>query len=356
MSSSVRLNITDKKKLKKELIDSKLRKFEQELQKLYTIIEEYPFLKDFEGKFKLLKTAYKTKLETISIDDIDYERHIYIANATESEYMEKLFELKSKILIEKDRYIKVISKYKINEDVTKIEEFFEDESSELEVMLELVKNMDESEAKRISLLEHPLEIKLKEVKVIYLKLFNTQLIKEELQNKFDKFDDAEKIIAKEMLSQKIIEKKRYRKFMHHHYQNQQKEELQTIQESFESLGYKFDEDIQDNTLQYITTDDSKYKIAIRVVNGQISLVFTRLLQKGTHLSEYEKAKDVQKAKKWCSDFDKVKAVMIQNGLHIDENARIEPTLENIRYEEIEIKEFELLRDAEKLNDYMRKPD
>jgi hypothetical protein len=117
--------------------------------------------------------------------------------------------------------------------------------------------------------------------------------------------------------------------------NQQSEEFKRIQESFESLGYTFEEDIKDNTLQYISTNDHEYKIAIRVVDGKVSLAFTRLVPKGTTLSEYEKAKYIEKANQWCNDFDKVKAVMQTNGLALDEKMRVEPTVENIWYEEVD---------------------
>jgi len=67
----------------------------------------------------------------------------------------------------------------------------------------------------------------------------------------------------------------------------------------------------------------------------VSLAFTRLVPKGTTLSEYEKAKDLEKANQWCSDFDKVKAVMQANGLAVDEEMRVESTVENIWYEEVD---------------------
>jgi len=335
MSAMMSLSVTQKKKIRKDLINSKMLKFSDELMKILAVIAEYPFLKDFENDLQELKKSYKAKLEEISINDIDYEQHKYIANITESEYMQKLFELKSKIFIQKDRYLSVISKYEISKNIKRIEEYFKDENNELEIFIELVRKIDMKEADRISSLKHPIEFKIKEAKVTYLKLFNTTLIKDEIQSNMNEFDYMEKEKVKIFLSQKMIDKKSYREFMHKHYLNQQNQELHTIQKSFETLGYSFDEDIKENILQYISTKDDEYKIAIRVVDSQVSLVFTRLIKRGMTLSQYEKAKDIQKAKEWCSNFENIKKVMLQNGLNIDENARLEPTLESIRYEEVD---------------------
>jgi len=40
--------------------------------------------------------------------------------------------------------------------------------------------------------------------------------------------------------------------------------------------------------------------------------------------------------KWCNDVNKVKTLMQSNGMEVDEDMRVEPTLENIRYEEVDL--------------------
>ena len=111
--------------------------------------------------------------------------------------------------------------------------------------------------------------------------------------------------------------------------------MQTFGLHLTALGYTFEEEIQEDKLQHITTQDKEYKIALRVVNGKISLAFTKLIPKGHTPSQYEKAKDTQKAKKWCSDFDKIKQELAKNGLSVSEELRVEPEVQEIRYEEVD---------------------
>ena len=331
----MRLSVTEKSKILKDLKHRKLQSFNKEVEKLLKIVEQFHFLDKYKKELEILKQGFSTKLDTITMHDMDYEYHDRIANEAESTYNQKLFEIKTKILSKKDRYLAIIANYKIKDTTKYIEDFIEDESSELKLMLGLVKNIDEEEYERINSLSNTIDLKLKESKVIYLKLLNTRLIKEELEDKFDDLNSEEKEIAKTLLEQKMIDKKRYRDFMHEHYMNQQSEEFKRIQESFESLGYTFEEEIKDNSLQYIDTPDSEYKIAVRVADGKLTLAFTRLVLKGTDLTQYEKAKDMEKANQWCGDFDKIKAVMETNGMVVDEEMRVEPTVENIRYEEVD---------------------
>jgi hypothetical protein len=336
MSSMMRLDIKEKTKILKDLKHRKIQHFNKEIQKLFTIIEEHHFLDAYKEELEALKKGFIEKLNTITMNDLDYERHDYIANQAESEYIQKLFDLKSRILSKKEKYLAIIANYEIKDTTKYIEDFIQDEKKEFELMLDMLKRIDEEEHSRIMALDNALELKLKEAKVTYLKLLNTRLIKEDLQSMIDTLGPDEQEQVAELLQQRYIDKKTFQTFMHTHYMNQQSEEFKRIQESFESLGYTFEEDIKDNTLQYISTNDHEYKIAIRVVDGKVSLAFTRLVPKGTTLSEYEKAKDIEKANQWCSDFDKVKAVMQANGLAVDEEMRVEPTtVENIRYEEVD---------------------
>ena len=335
MSSMMRLSVTEKNKILKDLKHRKLQRFNKEVDKLRKIIAQYHFLDQYMEELENLKKGFAEKLNTITMHDMDYERHDSIANNAESVYNQKLFELKSKILSKRDKYLAVIANYEIKDNTKYIDDYISDENKELELMLGLVKNMNEEEFNRIMQLENSLDLKLKEAKVIYLKLSDSMIIKDELESMLPDLNANEKEVAQKLLAQKMVDKKTYRNFIHEHYMNQQSEELLKIQESFESLGYTFEEEIKDNTLQYIDTNDSEYKIAIRVQDGQVTLAFTRLVLKGTELSEYEKAKDIEKANQWCGDFDKIKAVMIGNGMEVNEEMRIEPTFENIRYEEVD---------------------
>jgi len=336
MSALMRLSVTEKNKILKNLKHDKLRKFNKELQKLQKIINEYPVLEKYNKELEQLKQDYINKLNTITTHEVDYERHNQVANTIESTYNQKLFSLKSKILSNRDKYLEVISNYNIVDNTKYIEDFFQDETKEYEAILNIIKKMDSEEYNRIKNLDNDFELKFKEAKVIYQKLNNSKLIKDEIETRLEEFDDELYKKAQNMLKKKFIDKKEYMALLDDYYMSQQNLEHQKIQSSFEQLGYTFEEDIKDNQLQYISTKDDEYKIAIRVNNGKVTLAFTRLIPKGATLSEYDKAKDVEMAHKWCSDVDKVKALMQSNGMEMDEDIRVEPTFDNIRYEEVDV--------------------
>ena len=336
MSSLMRLSVTEKNKILKDLKHDKLRKFNKELQKLQKIINEYHVLEKYNKELEQMKQEFNNKLNEITTHEVDYERHNQVANTIESTYNQKLFSLKSKILSNRDKYLEVIANYKIVDNTKYIDDFFEDKTKEYEAILNLIDKMDSKECERIKKLDNDFELKLKEAKVTYQKLSNTQLIKEEITDRIEEFDEDLSQKAQNMLEKKFVDKKEYMILLDAYYMSQQHLEHQKIQSSFEQLGYTFEEDIKDNQLQYISTEDDEYKIAIRVDDGKVTLAFTRLVLKGTVLSEYDKAKDMEMSHKWCSDLDKVKALMQSNGMEVDEDMRVEPTLDNIRYEEVDV--------------------
>ena len=79
----------------------------------------------------------------------------------------------------------------------------------------------------------------------------------------------------------------------------------------------------------------EYKIAANLVNNRLTTVFVRILsdeEKIQNLTYYEKIKDVEKAKEWCKDYDKLLNTLKELGVAMKVEGRIEPSPDNIRYE------------------------
>jgi hypothetical protein len=192
MSSLMRLSLKEKKNIIKDLIHDKQSKFNKKVQKLLDIIQKNLFLDRFTDEVKELQKEFKQRLKTIDIHDVDYEVHYSKANQIDEEFTKKLIALKSKIISFRDQIIIArINNYTVSTDIKSIEDYLKDENGEFKVFLELVKNLDNNQYERIKALDIKDDLKLKEAKVIYLKLSYTQLIKEELQDMLEELDTKE---------------------------------------------------------------------------------------------------------------------------------------------------------------------
>lgn len=89
--------------------------------------------------------------------------------------------------------------------------------------------------------------------------------------------------------------------------------MEKITKSFEQLGYSFEEIVLYEK-GYIDTQNKKYKIAYRVENGKLSLAFTRFVDSEVKINKYEREKDKQMAKKWCSNFKKITELLAKDGV------------------------------------------
>jgi DNA-binding transcriptional ArsR family regulator len=69
-----------------------------------------------------------------------------------------------------------------------------------------------------------------------------------------------------------------------------------------------------------------YILRIKYENDGIKIMFVRYVEDEGSLSEYEKHKDISIAKKWCSDYDKIKQLLSQEGIVIEDKQRIEPEM------------------------------
>jgi len=300
--------------VKKSINKQKLDRFNKKLTPLKKEIAKYKFLEEFVPKVDELKENYKNELNNIKSKYDDW--YMDEANQLEVKYSNKLLELKTEVFSKRDFYLEVCSKYEIKSQDKYIE--ISSKNENLEIMLNLLKQQNEKEYQRIKNLNTNLDLQLLEAKIIYQKLLNTKLIKDEIKELND-----EKL--NHFLSQTIIEKEEYQKELKKHYFSQKI--LPTLKENLKNLGYTFEES---GDILYFNTDEEEYKVGVRLSGENINFVFTKFGEKG---SEYEQQRDKEKAKKWCGDFDKLKKEMSKNGIELDEVVRIEPD-EKIKYERV----------------------
>lgn len=86
-----------------------------------------------------------------------------------------------------------------------------------------------------------------------------------------------------------------------------------------------------------------YKVQVRLdENNQIYFRLVKFSD-STVVTEYERQKDMEIAKQWCQDYDKILSLLKENGIYIDNIKRIEPENMEITYilrEEKKIKQEE----------------
>ena len=89
---------------------------------------------------------------------------------------------------------------------------------------------------------------------------------------------------------------------------------------------------ENSQILYIDTEDKNYKIMMKIKDGKITSKFVKLVDKKDYTpSEYEKIKDKEKMKKWCSDFDRLKEKLKEKGIIINDLKAIYKLEKNINY-------------------------
>jgi hypothetical protein len=109
------------------------------------------------------------------------------------------------------------------------------------------------------------------------------------------------------------------------------------------LGYSFQGEVEIGKKGYINTDDKKLKVKYLFNENGINFVFVRV--GNDNISYDEEIKTLQKAKKWCRDFDKLNEELKKEGIELfDEDKkesifRKEPeAIKDIIFEELESEE------------------
>ena len=227
--------------------------------------------------------------------------------------------------------VKVLSSY----DFTQFKEKIFAPKNELETVLKRVKKISPKEYERVKKLDIDEKLKLKEAKVIYQRLLYTQIFKSEIEAVLEDAPVALKEKFKKLQAKEIIYKDEYEKLMDEYYNQESNEvSIDKITQAFEEMGYKF-ESVVENEKGYINTDKEDYKIAYRIENGKLSLAVTRFVDGNIKINEYEKAKDKEFAKKWCSDFEKISELLEKEGILLHKEMLKEPDEVDIIYEKID---------------------
>ncbi len=331
--------------LKKEFIKLK--------SDLYKLIKEQNFVEAFE---RILITL--PRLKTIKDKDDRKEKikkHIQgepkITLRDTSDKLERIYkenEALDKLRLEIKSYIDMIKD--LDEDVLK----------DLQPLIKQVENS--TDKGQLESLVEKLKLEYKKLKK---KITLTNIYKEDIKNMIEKTTIKEIIEkGKRLLEKKYISNEEFSEFYEEYIvlssqEKKKKEVIDKLKKSFEELGYKFEED--ENTdikllkgdITYLDTPlGSEYKLAIKLEGNKLITRFTRLVadeRELANLTEYDKIRDVEKAKEWCSDYNRLLTVMEKNGVEMEPKLIVEPNIDKIYYE-IATEVYELLRRKKKKED------
>ena len=294
----------------------------------------------------LLKKAASLDKNTFDEGDFDFLDEVESFEAVKDlgEFEKKLNKLEN-FIKEKNRisdFLDDVKDYSIDEEIKKIDEFLQSPSKKRDKKFELILQKlylyNEKEAKRIENLDVPDEYKLKEIKVVY----QQERLKEYLQSRtkeiLEEFKGDEEFETRfEKRLKESLKNLNEREFYDILYEIDEykalrelnKKRAEEIKKQLEKLGYVFEKkELEFDEVGYIKTPD-RNKIKYRFdKNGEVSFVYVAL--KGADLNEYEKNLLKESVKKWCNDYDKIKASL---GFEIDEEYRSEIDIENIIFEE-----------------------
>ena len=324
--------------LKKEFIKLK--------SDLYKLIKEQNFIEAFE---RILITL--PKLRTIKDKD------------KRKEEIKKHIQGEPKITL-RDTSEKLEKIYKENEDLDKLR-------LELKSYINMIKDLDEevyhyfkplieqvensSDKAQLESLVNKLKLEYKKLKQ---KVTLTNIYKEDIKHMLEKTTIGDlKLKGEKLLKQKYISSEEFSEFYEEYIvltsqEKKKKEVIDKLKKSFEELGYKFEKDestdikLLKGDITYLDTPlGDEYKLAVKLEGNKLITRFTRLVadeKELASLSEYDKIKDVEKAKEWCSDYNRLLNVMEKNGVEMEPKLIVEPNIDKIYYE-IASEVYELLK-------------
>ena len=213
--------------------------------------------------------------------------------------------------------------------------------------LEKLKNYSLKESERIEKLDLPLETKLFELKLTYSKEKKRYLIFSKFEEIKKRYKEDNEFFEKFSLRiENVIKNNKEYEFYNllydiENYESKKKvikQQISILKEKLQELGYSFENEIKLGEIGYLNTEKKEYKIKyIFYENGEVGFNFVRTGNL-KNLNSYEKAKTIEKAKKWCSDFDKLNENMKKEGIELNIELREEPTIDDIIFEELEIEE------------------
>lgn len=193
---------------------------------------------------------------------------------------------------------------------------------------------------RLEFILEELKFNYVKAKKLYVQNIQTEVLKSDLRvferaadetglkNEFNRLMQASVLNKEEVdkFIKKILEKQRQI--------IEKKTEKTSVLDSFMSkireLGYSI---LEESTMEKLSEGEvveiktpfgEDYVLKIKYENDTLAIRFVRYVEDEENLSEYEKQKDIYIAKKWCSDFDKIKEFLKQKGIMLEDKKRIEP--------------------------------
>ena len=317
---------------------------------LYKLIKEQNFIEAFE---RILVTL--PKLRTLKDKDKrkeEIKKHIQgepkITLRDTSEKLEKIYQENEKL----DKL-----RLEINSYMNMIKDLDEDVYHYLKPLVEQVEGS--SDKSQLESLVNKLKLEYKKLKQ---KITLTNIYKEDIKSMLEKTTIGElKLKGEKLLKQKYISSEEFSEFYEEYIvltsqEKKKKEVIDKLKKSFEELGYKFDEDestdikLLKGDITYLDTPlGDEYKLAVKLEGNKLITRFTRLVadeKELATLSEYDKIRDVEKAKEWCSDYNRLLNVMEKNGVEMEPKLIVEPNIDKIYYE-IASEVYELLKRKKK---------
>jgi len=118
--------------------------------------------------------------------------------------------------------------------------------------------------------------------------------------------------------------------------------IENLKKNLHSLGYGIvdeieilDEKLENGEVVYLETDDKDYKIMLKlnknlgITTRVVRMVATQ--EEKETISSYQRQKDIESAKKWCTNYDKLTNLLAKNGIILNTKLRLEAEDEDIVY-------------------------
>ncbi|SHO80395.1 DNA double-strand break repair Rad50 ATPase [hydrothermal vent metagenome] len=116
--------------------------------------------------------------------------------------------------------------------------------------------------------------------------------------------------------------------------------IETLRDNLNSMGYSVvneEENItklENGEIVYLDTDEDDYKIMLKLNKNSMITRVVRVVatqEEKDNVNSYQREKDIQAGKKWCSSYDKLTNLLTVNGIEIDTTLRIEPQDDDLTY-------------------------
>jgi|GEM_PF-1969086 len=117
--------------------------------------------------------------------------------------------------------------------------------------------------------------------------------------------------------------------------------IEALKENLNGMGYSVVNEestitkLENGEIVYLDTDEDEYKIMLKLNSNMdmttrvVRMVATQ--EEKENISSYQREKDIEAGKKWCSSYDKLTNLLKINGIELDTTLRIEPEDDDLTY-------------------------